>query len=65
MTADREQADPYVVGLALELATDGHTVTVITEDVRDRLPTKSSMSSACEALNVPWQGLQHLLDALT
>jgi hypothetical protein len=47
-----DEADPWVVGLALSLIEDGNRSTVITEDRRDRL-NKTSIQSACGLLNIP------------
>jgi hypothetical protein len=47
-----EDADPYVVGLALHLAGEGRNVTVITEE-RNDLAHKTSMGSACALLSLP------------
>jgi hypothetical protein len=46
--ATREQADPYVVALALEIASDSlfaPRVTIVTEDRRDK-PNKLSLATA-------------------
>src|ERR1044071_7515938 len=47
-----DEADPWVVGLALSVIESGSRATVITEDRRDRL-NKTSIQSACGLLNVP------------
>jgi len=47
-----DEADPYVVGLALKLLRDGAIVTVITEETRDS-PAKTSMNSACGIMRIP------------
>lgn len=47
-----DDADPYVVALALHLAESGRVVTVITEDRNDRAD-KTSMQSACALLGLP------------
>lgn len=46
-----DDADPWVVGLALYLKQAGRTVSVITEDRNDR-PEKTSMQSACGVLEI-------------
>lgn len=51
-TSTTDEADPYVVGLALKLSREGETVTVITEETRDS-PDKTSMSSACGVMRIP------------
>jgi hypothetical protein len=47
-----DEADPWVVGLALSIIESGSRATVITEDRRDRL-NKTSNQSACGLLNIP------------
>lgn len=47
-----DEADPYVVALALKLSRSGMTVTVVTDERRDT-PDKTSMSSACGVLRIP------------
>lgn len=49
-TAD--EADPYVVALALKLREDSARVTVVTEERNDS-PDKTSMGSACGILGLP------------
>ena len=44
--AGADEADPYVLALALKLRSDGHEVTVITEERKDR-PQKMSLNTAC------------------
>jgi hypothetical protein len=51
-TSTTDEADPYVVGLALKLFREGETVTVITEESRDS-PVKTSMNSACGIMRIP------------
>jgi hypothetical protein len=51
-TSTTDEADPYVLGLALKLSRGGETVTVITEETRDS-PVKTSMSSACGVMRLP------------
>ena len=47
-----DEADPYVVALALKLTNAGMTVTVITDERRDT-PDKTSMGSACGVMRIP------------
>jgi hypothetical protein len=51
-TSTTDEADPYVLGLALKLSREGEIVTVITEETRDS-PVKTSMSSACGIMRIP------------
>jgi hypothetical protein len=53
--ATRDQADPYVVAVALEIASDdlfAPLVTIITEDRRDK-PTKLSLATAAGLHGIP------------
>lgn len=47
-----EDADPYVLALALELQREGSSPTVITQD-RNDTPLKMSLANACGVLAVP------------
>ena len=51
-TQGADEADPWVVALALSLVEQGKRVTVITEDRRDRL-NKTSIQSVCGLLGIP------------
>lgn len=55
-----EDADPYVVGLALHFVRQGRAVTVITEERNDRAD-KTSMGSACALLELPALSLRVFL----
>ena len=55
-----EDADPYVVGLALRLVQCGQSVSVITEERNDRAE-KTSMGSACALLGLPALSLRVFL----
>lgn len=54
----RDEADPYVIALALQLMSDNWSVTVVTEDVKDRIHRhddrqgKRSLKSACEIMGI-------------
>lgn len=61
----REQADPYVVALALEMASSdlfAPSVTIITEDRRDK-PTKVSLATAAGLLRIPTVPLSAFLQS--
>jgi hypothetical protein len=45
-TVGSDEADPYVLGLALQLTELGHETTMITEERHDR-PQKMSLNTAC------------------
>src|SRR5262249_33849614 len=47
-----DEADPYVVGLALKRQREGNLVIVITEETKDS-PVKTSMRSACGVMGLP------------
>ena len=51
-TSTTDEADPYIIGLALKLCREGDRITVITEETRDS-PYKTSMSSACGIMRIP------------
>lgn len=54
----REEADPYVIALALQLIRDNWSVTVVTEDIKDRIHRhdnrqgKRSLKNACEIMDI-------------
>ena len=47
-----EPADPYVVTQAWELLDAGYDVAVATDDVKDRLPLKIALATACNSLGI-------------
>lgn len=47
-----EDADPWVLALALRLKADSHTVCIVTEDTVDR--TSISVATACDRLTIDW-----------
>ncbi len=51
-TSGPEEADPYVLGLALMLRGEGADARVLTEEQND-LPDKMSMASGCGLLGIP------------
>lgn len=51
-TTGVEQADPYVIELAVGIMEGGRPATVITEDHKDK-PAKMSLSTACGLWRVP------------
>lgn len=58
-----EDADPYVIALALELMAMGHDVRVVTNDQNDT-PARIAMSKACDITGVDWCGLEEFLVAV-
>ena len=58
-----EDADPYVLALALHTRERGFDVMVVTADVVDRLPIKISLATACARLNVEWARPEEFLTA--
>ena len=52
-SATGEEADPYVLALALCLRDRGHAVRVVTEDSVDRLPLRISLCTDCDRFGVP------------
>ena len=61
---EREDADPYVVALALELRDDGHAVVVVTHDVKDRMPRKQSIKTACARFGIDVMDLKEFRAAI-
>ncbi len=61
---EREDADPYVVALALELKDAGQDVVVVTHDVKDRLPRKQSIKSACDHFGLAVIRLKEFREAI-
>lgn len=57
-----EDADPYVLAMALCLKRAGHEAIVVTEDGVDR-PWRISMATACGLLRLPWEGINDCLHA--
>lgn len=49
---DEDEADPYILALAIALRKEGRDVLVVTEEKRDR-PGRLSLSSACGLLGLP------------
>ena len=49
---DAEEADPYVVALALEIANAGYEVCVVTSDRVDHGQIKIALATACDRLGV-------------
>ncbi len=47
-----EDADPWVLALALQLKIDGHAVCIVTEDIVDR--SRISIATACGRLDIEW-----------
>lgn len=56
----REDGDPYVLALALQLIADGHKPCIVTDDVKDN-PVRISMLSACRILTLRCCPLQEFL----
>src|ERR1041385_5944855 len=47
-----DEADPYVLALAVRLRADGHDARVVTEETKNA-PRKMSLNTACGILGVP------------
>jgi Domain of unknown function (DUF4411) len=59
----REDGDPYLIAMALQLASTGHACRVVTDDTKDN-PTRIAVSTACELLRVDWCCLHDFLAAI-
>lgn len=58
----REDGDPYLIALALQLIDEGHDVCVVTNDTRTN-PTRISLAAACDHVDVPWCDLDEFLSS--
>jgi hypothetical protein len=56
----KEDGDPYLIAMALELTDQGHTCCVVTDDVKDN-PTRIALATACSLLSVRWCTLSDFL----
>lgn len=63
-SSDREEADPEVIGLALDLTAAGHDVVVVTDDAVDRMPIKIAMTTACGRCGVQCMSTTEFLDLI-
>jgi hypothetical protein len=59
-----DDADPYVVALALELCASGYDAVVVTDDVVDRMPIKISLETACTRCQVKSVNAEQFLLAI-
>ena len=59
----REDGDPFLLAMGLELRDAGHDVCVVTEDHRDN-PDRIAVTSACNILDLPWIRLADFLVAV-
>ena len=60
----REDGDPYLLAMGLELRDAGHDVCIVTEDHKDN-PFRIAVTSACDILGLPWIMLADFLAAIT
>lgn len=58
----KEDADPYVLALALQLVGQGHDVCVVTEDRVDR--NRIAVTTACDRLSIPHCSVRDFLGGL-
>lgn len=59
----REDGDPYLIAMSLELTSQGHQCCVVTDDIKDN-PTRIALASACNILAVQWCSLSDFLTAI-
>jgi hypothetical protein len=62
-----EDADPYVLAMALCVSDQGREVVVVTEDVNDYPgadPPRISVATACGRLGLTWEGINDCLHAV-
>jgi hypothetical protein len=57
-----DEADPYVLALAVKLRLEGHDARVVVQEVKDT-PKKLSLNTACGMLGIPSVPLRGLLRA--
>jgi hypothetical protein len=62
-TSGADEADPYVVGLALKHAREGRQVAVVADD-RNDTPDKTSIQSACGLVGIPAMSMRAFLGHL-
>lgn len=62
--AEGDPGDPYVLAQALQLASVGLEVCVVSEDVVDHLPLRVSLATACNRLNLRHCQLQAFLESI-
>ena len=55
-----EDADPYVLALALQFQAEGHAVCIVAEDFVDR--HRLSMATACRRLGLAWTSTRPFLE---
>lgn len=60
-TKPKEDGDPWLLALALELVADGYEVIVVTEDTKDT-PVRIAVTTACNHLGLDWCSLQDFMD---
>lgn len=58
----KEDADPYVLALALQLLAEGRDVCVVTEDRVDRI--RIAVTTACDRLGIPHCSVRNFLGGL-
>lgn len=59
----REDGDPFLIALALQLSEEGHEVCIVTNDCNDT-PDRIAMSKACDILKVDWITLEEFLKTI-
>jgi hypothetical protein len=59
----REDGDPYLIALAMQLIDEGLDVCIVTDDQKDN-PTRIAMAAACDHLHVSWCGVEEFFAEL-
>ncbi len=62
--AEEDSGDPYVLAQALELIQQNFAVCIVTEDVKDHLPLRISIATACNRLDLEYCQLTAFLAAI-
>ena len=61
--SDKDVADPWVCALALQLQRNSYDAVVVTEDVVDRQPIKTSLATVCRRLGIQSCSAREFLDS--
>lgn len=63
-TKMKEEADPYVLALALQLLDEGHDPCVVTSDEVDHLPIRIALTTACDRLGIRHSTPREFLESI-
>ena len=63
-TKTTEEADPYVLALALHLRDQERDPCVVTSDQVDRMPLKIALTTACDRLSINYMSPREFLEGI-